>query len=112
MPSRFEPCGLNQMYSQRYWTPPVARATGGLVDSIVDATPAAIAAETATGFLFDDASAEALWAALGRALDALAKPAVWRAIQRAGMAQPFGWARRSQEYTALYRSLLDAGPVG
>jgi starch synthase len=112
MPSRFEPCGLNQMYSQRYGTPPVARAIGGLVDSIVDATPAAIAAQTATGFLFQDATAEALWAALARALDAFAKSAVWRQIQRAGMAQHFGWAQRSREYTALYRGLLGDDTVG
>jgi starch synthase len=112
MPSRFEPCGLNQMYSQRYGTPPVAHATGGLVDSIVDATPAAIAAQTATGFLFHEITADALEAALARALDAFAKAAVWRAIQRAGMAQRFGWAQRSREYAVLYRSLLDAEPVG
>jgi starch synthase len=112
MPSRFEPCGLNQMYSQRYGTPPVARATGGLVDSIVDATPATLAHGTATGFLFDEATADGLWAAITRALQAFAKPAVWHAIQRAGMAQRFGWAHRSQEYAALYRTLLDDAPVG
>jgi starch synthase len=112
MASRFEPCGLNQMYSQRYGTPPVARATGGLVDSIVDATPATIRDATATGFLFDEATAEALSTTLQRAVDAFAKPAVWRAIQRAGMAQRFGWSQRSQEYLALYRVLLDEGAPG
>jgi starch synthase len=112
MPSRFEPCGLNQMYSQRYGTPPVARATGGLVDSIIDASPATIADGTATGFLFDEPTPDGLWKAMARALDAFAKPAVWRAIQRAGMGQRFGWAQRSQQYAALYRSLLEDDSPG
>jgi starch synthase len=112
MPSRFEPSGLNQMYSQRYGTPPVARATGGLVDSIVDATPATLANGTATGFLFDEGTADAFWGAIARALDAFAKPAVWRAIQRAGMTQRFGWAQRSQQYAALYRGLLEGETAG
>ena len=109
MPSRFEPCGLNQMYSQRYGTPPIARATGGLVDSIVDATPQAIAQATGTGFLFDDPSAEALWGAITRAVRAYRDDAVWLSIQRAGMARRFGWADRSSEYVALYRTLVDEG---
>ena len=62
---------------------------------------------TATGFLFDEATADAFWGAIARALDAFAKPAVWRAIQRAGMTQRFGWKHRSQEYVRLYRSLLE-----
>ena len=107
MPSRFEPCGLNQMYSQRYGTPPVARATGGLIDSIVDATPGTIADGVATGFLFSDATADGLWAAIERALDAFAKPSAWHAIQLAGMAQSFGWSHRAHEYAALYRDLVD-----
>ncbi len=110
MPSRFEPCGLNQMFSQRYGTPPVARATGGLVDSIVDATPATIAQGTATGFLFREATADGLWSALVRARDALATPAAWRAIQLAGMARPFGWAHRSPEYAALYQRVAGVRP--
>ena len=108
MPSRFEPSGLNQMYSQRYGTPPIAHATGGLCDSIVDATPATLAAGTATGFLFDEPTVDGLWNAIGRALDAYAQPALWRTVQRAGMAQRFGWAERAHEYVALYRSLVDA----
>ena len=111
MPSRFEPSGLNQMYSQRYGTPPVARATGGLIDSIVDATPQTLADGSATGFLFDDATAEDLWAAVARALDAFADPRVWRAIQHAGMAQDFGWKQRARDYQALYRSLLGDAPA-
>jgi len=108
MPSRFEPSGLNQMYSQRYGTPPVAHATGGLRDSIVDATPAALDDGTATGFLFDEPTVDALWAAIRRALDVYARPWQWRALQRAGMAQRFGWAGPAQQYVALYRALVDA----
>ena len=106
MPSRFEPCGLNQMYSQRYGTPPIARATGGLADSIVDATPVNLASAIATGFLFEDATAYGLWTAIRRALDAFSQPARWRSIQRAGMAMPFGWSSRVRDYRALYRGLV------
>ena len=105
MPSRFEPCGLNQMYSQRYGTPPIAHATGGLCDSIVDCTPAALADGTATGFLFDEATARALAEAVDRALAAWRDPATWRALQRNGMARDFGWGASAERYVALYRSL-------
>jgi starch synthase len=107
MPSRFEPSGLNQMYSQRYGTPPIARATGGLIDSIVDATPQTLADGSATGFLFDEATAEDLWTAVTRAFDVFADRRVWRTLQQAGMAQDFGWRRRARDYAALYQSLLD-----
>ncbi len=103
MPSRFEPCGLNQMYSQRYGTPPIAHATGGLVDSIVDATPRSLADRTATGFLFGEPSVEALTGAVVRMLDAYRAPDVWRAIQHAGMARDFGWRQSASAYVELYR---------
>ena len=74
MPSRFEPCGLNQMYSQRYGTPPVARATGGLADNIVDCTPATLAGRTATGFLFSEPTAGDLSSSVRRALDVYRDP--------------------------------------
>ena len=105
MPSRFEPCGLNQMYSQRYGTPPVAHATGGLSDSIVDCTPATLAAGTATGFLFLEPTTEALLAAVERAIAAYHEPATWRSLQRNGMARDFGWHASAARYAALYRSL-------
>jgi starch synthase len=96
MPSRFEPCGLNQMYSQRYGTPPVARATGGLVDTIVDGE---------TGFMFERAEAPALAAAVRRALAAWREPRRWREIQRAGMRRDFSWAAAARQYADLYARL-------
>jgi starch synthase len=96
MPSRFEPCGLNQMYSQRYGTLPVARATGGLVDTIADGE---------TGFLFKPAESAALLAAVKRALEAYALPSRWRELQRAAMARDFSWAGAARQYAALYQRL-------
>jgi starch synthase len=96
MPSRFEPCGLNQMYSQRYGTPPVARATGGLADTVIDGV---------TGFLFERPEKEALLAAVRRALLAYADPVRWTGIQRAGMARDFSWLAAARRYAALYRRL-------
>src|SRR5678815_548239 len=82
MPSRFEPSGLNQMYSQRYGTPPIATSTGGLVDSIVDATDETLADGTATGFLFDGPDAATLRGAMQRALAVYADRDAWRRMQR------------------------------
>ena len=101
MPSRFEPCGLNQMYSQRYGTPPVARATGGLIDTVQDG---------ATGFLFERAERAELVAAVRRALTAYRDPARWIRIQRAGMLRDFSWAAPARRYADLYRRL--ATPQG
>ena len=99
MPSRYEPCGLNQMYSQRYGTPPVARATGGLADTVTDGV---------TGFLFAEAERPALVAAVRRALAAYADPARWSSIQRAGMARDFSWSAAARRYAALYLGLATA----
>jgi starch synthase len=96
MPSRFEPCGLNQMYSQRYGTPPVARATGGLADTVQDGV---------SGFLFERADSAALLEALRRALAAFAEPARWRRLQRAGMARDFSWSAAARRYADLYLKL-------
>jgi starch synthase len=103
MPSRFEPCGLNQMYSQRYGTPPVARATGGLADTIVDCTPETLAAGTATGFLFTEPAAEDLAAAIRRAIGVYRDRGSWRLLQRNGMARDFGWSAPAQQYAEVYR---------
>jgi starch synthase len=102
MPSRFEPCGLNQMYSQRYGTPPVARATGGLADTIVDG---------GTGFLFDRPEGAALVAAVRRAVAAWRDAARWRAIQRAGMARDFSWSEAARRYADLYLRLAKRQPA-
>jgi starch synthase len=96
MPSRYEPCGLNQMYSQRYGTPPVARATGGLVDTVQDGV---------SGFLFERAESEALLGALRRALAAYAEPARWLGLQRAGMERDFSWSAAARRYADLYLKL-------
>ncbi|MBK8016311.1 MAG: glycogen synthase GlgA [Betaproteobacteria bacterium] len=106
MPSRFEPCGLNQMYSQRYGTPVVARTTGGLADSITDAGAGPGTVPDATGFLFRDPTPEALAEALDRAVGAFAHRRVWRRMQRAGMARDFSWDAAARTYLELYRSLV------
>jgi starch synthase len=98
MPSRYEPCGLNQMYSQRYGTPPVARATGGLADTIEDGK---------TGFLFEADLAEAA----RRAASAYRDPAHWKAIQRAGMARDFSWDAAARRYADLYLRLATRQPA-
>ncbi len=105
MPSRSEPCGLNQMYSLRYGTVPVVRETGGLADTVVDATPEAIAARQATGFVFSDFTPEALRAAVDRALAAFADRPLWKALVRTGMRQDWSWARSAERYLALFESL-------
>jgi len=106
MPSRFEPCGLNQMYSQRYGTPPIVHATGGLSDSVVDSDRATIAAGTATGFAYRGSTAEALASAIQRALSTWRDRAAWRALQRNGMARDFGWAEPAAAYVRVYEQLI------
>lgn len=97
MPSRFEPCGLNQMYSLRYGTVPVVHATGGLRDTVEDGV---------TGFVFQAAEAHALRAAIHRALDTFADAKAWKAMIKAGMQRDFSWEKSAGEYAALYRRLL------
>jgi starch synthase len=106
MPSRFEPCGLNQMYSQRYGTPPVAHDTGGLHDSVVDCQPETLAEKTATGFVFAPMTREAFMGAVRRAVNAFHDKKVWRQLQKNGMARDFSWDASAQRYIQLYESLL------
>ena len=106
MPSRFEPCGLNQMYSLRYGTPPVVRRTGGLADTVVDADAAALADGRANGFVFDEPSAAALLAAIERALGLYAQPQAWQRLQRTGMAAEFGWEGVAARYVGLYGAAI------
>jgi starch synthase len=103
MPSRYEPCGLNQMYSLRYGTVPVVRQTGGLADTIVDATELALAAGTATGFSFVEDSPAALSETLRRAVEAYRRPEVWSRLIATGMRQDWSWATSAKRYETLYR---------
>lgn len=105
MPSRFEPCGLNQMYSMRYGTVPIVRATGGLDDTVTDYNEQT---GTGTGFKFTDYTADALLAALERARTAFANPNIWKTLQLAGMRQDFSWDRSAREYVKLYERALVA----
>jgi len=105
IPSRYEPCGLTQMIAMRYGCIPVARATGGLQDTIVDASQDS-QAENSTGFLFQEASASALAAALRRALAIYHNPEHWRGMQQRGMALDFSWERSAIEYAQLYQGML------
>ncbi|MCX7625098.1 MAG: glycogen synthase GlgA [Candidatus Sumerlaeaceae bacterium] len=106
MPSRFEPCGLNQLYSMRYGTIPVVRRVGGLADSVIDATEENVAKARATGFVFDEYSAKAMMVALRRALAAYHKKTLWRQLQRTAMAQDFSWDASARKYVELFQNML------
>lgn len=103
MPSRFEPCGLNQMYSLRYGTPPLVRATGGLDDSVVDPREDV---DRTNGIKFEEASTEALIQALRKALALYAIPEAYSFFQRNAMSADFSWARQVQDYVAYYQEIL------
>jgi len=105
MPSRFEPCGLNQLYSLRYGTLPVVRNTGGLADSVVDAFGDNLKEGVATGFKFDAATAEALEESLQRAIALFQRPRIWRQMVLTAMDQNFSWEKSSHAYLGLYDSL-------
>jgi starch synthase len=102
MPSRFEPCGLNQMYSQRYGTIPIVRSVGGLADTVVDATPPFIGDGTATGIVFEEASAGALIEAIKRAWLLFDDKEKWERLQRQGMQKDFSWRLSAEQYLRLY----------
>ncbi|MDO9365817.1 MAG: glycosyltransferase, partial [Methylotenera sp.] len=107
MPSRFEPCGLNQLYGLAYGTPPIVNATGGLADSVVDSNIAHIENKTANGFVMVEASAEGLMACITRALDIFQHAEkTWRQIQKNGMSQNLSWDNSAKEYLALYQKLI------
>jgi starch synthase len=96
MPSRFEPCGLNQMYSLRYGTPPIVRATGGLADTVIDGV---------NGFSFLNPTAETLLATIERAVKTWHNKADWRRLQQDGMGRDVGWSSPASQYAALYEQL-------
>ena len=99
MPSRFEPCGLNQMYSLRYGTPPIVRATGGLADTVEDGV---------TGFVFRDAMPQVLLATVQRAATTWRDRHAWRRMQRTGMGQDWSWTAPARRYMELYGRILAA----
>jgi len=108
IPSRFEPCGLTQLYGLRYGTLPIVARVGGLADTVIDANEAALRAGVATGFQFSPVSADALYHALRRALEVYAAPRAWRAMQRRAMASEVGWDGPARAYRALYGRLTAA----
>ena len=107
MPSRFEPCGLNQIYSLRYGTLPVVRRTGGLADTVFDTGPATLNTGKATGFLFDGTSSDALSATVHRALGYYRQPQQWRRLITTAMAQDFSWHASARRYLALYHTAME-----
>ncbi|MCA0048055.1 glycogen synthase GlgA [Mesorhizobium sp. B283B1A] len=106
IPSRFEPCGLTQLYGLRYGCVPVVARTGGLADTVIDANEAAVSAGVATGFQFAPNNGGALLHAMRRLVDAHADPAIWKSLQRQGMKADVSWDKSAEKYIELYRSLL------
>lgn len=101
MASRFEPCGLNQMYSQRYGTLPIVHATGGLSDTVHAGID---------GFSFNEPTAHAFWLAIEQALEAYRDPPRWRKLQKNAMRKDFTWEKSAREYRALYQRLVASNP--
>ncbi len=110
VPSRFEPCGLTQLYALRYGSLPLVRRVGGLADTVVGADEHSLASGEATGIAFDEASPAALADALHRAVRLYRQAEVWRGLQRQAMSRRFSWAEAARAYEVLYRSML-ATPV-
>jgi starch synthase len=106
MPSRFEPCGLTQLYALRYGALPLVRRTGGLADTVVDANAATLADGSATGFAFDAETPESLLAAIGRATALYADRATWQRMIARAMTRDFSWEAAARDYVALYQSAL------
>jgi starch synthase len=107
MPSRYEPCGLNQLYSLKYGTVPVVHATGGLADSITNATDETVAAGTANGFSFNNYTVAALADALDRACSTFSNRERWAQLVRTGMQQDWSWNHSAREYDRLYKQTLE-----
>jgi starch synthase len=112
-PSRFEPCGLTQLYGLRYGSIPVVSRTGGLAETVIDANDAAMNAQVATGFQFHPVTTEGLCHAIRRAMDAYGNPKQWHQLQTQGMKARFSWERSAGQYAALFRSLgRQSGQIG
>src|ERR1700754_1017964 len=106
VPSRFEPCGLTQMYALAYGSLPLVHRVGGLADTVIDASLENLADEAATGFVFDRFEPEALAAAIRRAFALYARRSEWKATQQRAMREDFGWSTSAERYLALYRELV------
>jgi starch synthase len=111
MPSRFEPCGLNQMYSMRYGTPPIVRQVGGLADTVIDANQANMLAKTATGFVFSGELGTDLYKTIARACDLYADKNKWKTLQLTGMGHDFSWQNSAEEYLKLYTAAIRENPT-
>ncbi|GLS32833.1 starch synthase [Mesorhizobium albiziae] len=109
IPSRFEPCGLTQLYGLRYGCVPIVARTGGLADTIVDANEAAVSAGAATGFQFTPANLDAFLHAVHRALTIYEAPASWKSLQLQGMKADVSWEKSAARYAGLYRKLASKG---
>ena len=107
MPSRFEPCGLNQMYGLRYGTPPVVTYTGGLADSVKDTNEASLKNKSATGFVMKKADPNELVSAVGKALSYYQDEKTWKEIQENGMRQNLDWTKSAKAYLAMYEEILN-----
>ena len=105
VPSRFEPCGLTPMYGLRFGTVPVVSAVGGLADTVIHASPAALAQKVATGIVFHPVDALAFGQALRQLVALHGDRALWGAVQKAAMRQPLGWEVSAARYAALYEGL-------
>lgn len=115
MPSRYEPCGLNQIYSLRFGTLPIVRATGGLADTVVDTSADSLAKGTASGFVFNGDTDADLAECVKRALSYFGRPKQWQRVQRNAMLQCFDWSTSAQRYVAIYGgdgALTASSPAG
>ncbi len=104
MPSRYEPCGLVQLYSLKYGTPPIVRQAGGLADTVRDYNDAQ---RDGYGFVFNQAETKDFLQAIGRALAVYRDRTAWTALQRRGMACDFSWGRSADKYEHLFESLVE-----
>ncbi len=106
VPSRFEPCGLTQLYALRYGALPLVRQVGGLADTVIDASAVTLADGSATGFAFDGESPAALGDTINRAADLMRQPGIWRRMMRQAMTRNFSWDAAARQYLSLYRRML------
>jgi len=106
MPSRFEPCGLNQFYSQRYGTPPIVHATGGLADSVINCSEETLENGTASGFVFNGMFAGNLYSTIARAVETYRQPKRWNALRKLCMAKDFSWETSATAYREVFEKVL------